>query len=209
MQELDSPEIQQQHEDCLISQAEYVTRLRRLRDDLAAAWQNAERVTALKLSIKVAHLLQDTSVPQFYPILFVLVADALDTMGALVYQRILLKCEKEDDGTAVCSLPTSFTCDDVRNQAKETCSNWFTKVGSIFDLPTRLYMELSLFPCYRFLEAMPPVQQIERLVKMTRGWQSALQRRNDREAKCVQHPGCRSCGPTCKLLSSILPGPYD
>jgi hypothetical protein len=38
--------------------------------------------------MKAAKLLSDTSVPAFYPILFVLVTDIMDTIGRLVFDRI-------------------------------------------------------------------------------------------------------------------------
>ena len=50
--------------------------LREMNEDIAAAWLSAERVTALKLATRVARLLSDTSVPAFYPTLFVLVTEA-------------------------------------------------------------------------------------------------------------------------------------
>jgi hypothetical protein len=71
-------------------------------------------VTALKTSIKVARLLSDTSVPQFYPTLFVLVTEVMDTVGRLVYDRIHTKAEKEDDGTPVTTLPKGFKASQVR-----------------------------------------------------------------------------------------------
>jgi len=71
-----------------ISQQEYVRRLRQVNDDMAHAWVGADRINALKLAIKAAKLLSDTSVPAFYPILFVLVTDIMDTIGRLVFDRI-------------------------------------------------------------------------------------------------------------------------
>lgn len=65
-----------------------VARLRELNQEISFAWLNAERVAALKTSIKVARLLSDTSVPHFYPTLFVLVTEVMDTVGRLVYDRI-------------------------------------------------------------------------------------------------------------------------
>ncbi len=55
----------------------------------------------------------------------------MDTVGRLVYDRILTKCEREDDGAVVAKLPSGFSARDVRKEAKDTCQNWFYKVGSI------------------------------------------------------------------------------
>ncbi len=76
------------------------------------AWQ------ALKLAIRVSKLLSDVSVPSFYPTLFVLVTEVMDTVGRIVYDRILKKCEQEDDGTFVGRLPVGFSSRDVRKDAQ-------------------------------------------------------------------------------------------
>lgn len=47
----------------------------------------------------------DTSVPQFYPTLFVLVTDVMDTVGNLVWDRIKKKAEFDDAGNLIASLP--------------------------------------------------------------------------------------------------------
>jgi hypothetical protein len=78
-------------------------------------------VTALKTSIKVARLLSDTSVPQFYPTLFVLVTEVMDTVGRLVYDRIHTKAEKEDDGTLVTTLPKGFKASQVHSSCPCCC----------------------------------------------------------------------------------------
>lgn len=74
---------------------------------------------------QVARLLSDSSVPQFYPTLFVLVTDVLDTVGNLVWNRIKKKAECDDDGNAVAVLPgifwTSFTLEEADLSAIWKC----------------------------------------------------------------------------------------
>ena len=106
---------------------EYITRLKQLNEDIAAAWQASDRINALKLSIQAAKLLRDSSVPTFFPVLFVLVCDILDTIGRLVFERIRAKAERDDDDELIEKLPEGFTCDDVREEAKVTCRNWFRR----------------------------------------------------------------------------------
>jgi hypothetical protein len=152
-----------------MTQEEFVSQLREMNEDIARAWLGAERVTALKLATRVARLLCDTSVPSFYPTLFVLVTEVMDTMGRLVFSRIHAKAEREDDGTVVASLPAAFSVADVRQDAKDTCLNWFYKIGAVRDLLPRVYMELAILRCYHFLQAPPPRAQLARLAAMQRG----------------------------------------
>ncbi|CAI9267100.1 unnamed protein product [Lactuca saligna] len=55
-----------------------------LKDEIMRSWHSDDRVTTLKLSIKVARLLMDTSVAQFYPTIFVLGADIMDMLGDMM-----------------------------------------------------------------------------------------------------------------------------
>ncbi|KAG0616815.1 hypothetical protein M758_5G143800 [Ceratodon purpureus] len=153
----------------IISQQEYVTRLRELNDEIALAWLNNERVAALRLTIKVARLLMDTSVPQFYPTLFVLVTDVMDTVGNLVWDRIKRKSEGDESDELVALLPANFTADDVRPEAKETCNNWFYKIGCIREVLPRIYLEIAILRCTVFLEKDPAAGSIQRLTLMMRG----------------------------------------
>ncbi|KAJ6754149.1 ESOPHAGEAL CANCER ASSOCIATED PROTEIN [Salix purpurea] len=147
---------------------EYVSRLHELKDEINRAWHAEDRVTALKLTIQVAKLLMDTSVLQFYPTLFVLATDVLDMLGDMVWKRIQQKAEFSEDGTFLCSLPEDFKTSDICSDAKETCNNWFCKVGSIRELLPRIYLELAIFPCWRFLLDKPQ-DSLQRLVMMARG----------------------------------------
>ena len=140
----------------IISQQEYVMRLRELNGEIALAWLNNERVSALPLTIKVSlwmnYLCQcpvcspfvemglrsfreapcfecnnfesangilhpyqaigswrgcwwTQSVSQFYPTLFILVTDVMDTVGNLVWNRIQKKAEEDEFNNVVASLP--------------------------------------------------------------------------------------------------------
>ncbi|XAR67433.1 hypothetical protein NMG60_11002197 [Bertholletia excelsa] len=168
LEELDDPQRFAEDGMKYISQQEYVSRLHELKDEITHAWQANDRVTSLKLSIKVARLLMDTSVLQFYPTLFVLATDVMDMLGDLVWQRIKEKAEFSEDGNVICSLPENFEAKDICLDAKETCNNWFFKIGSIRELLPRIYLELAILPCWRFLLDHPG-DVLQRLVMMTRG----------------------------------------
>ncbi|KAL3681400.1 hypothetical protein R1sor_024356 [Riccia sorocarpa] len=169
LEELEDPEKEAREGTKIISQQEYVTRLKELNEEISQAWLNNERVAALRLSIKVARLLSDTSVPQFYPTLFVLVTDVMDTVGNLVWNRIKKKAEFDEDGKLISALPVNFTADDVRQEAKDTCFNWFYKIGSIRELLPRIYLELAIVRCMLYLERDPPISTFQRLTQMMRG----------------------------------------
>lgn len=138
LEELDDPQKNAEEEVKLITRQEYISRLHELKDDIGRAWRAEDRVTSLKLSIKVARLLMDTSVAQFYPAIFILVTEVLDMLGNLVWERIKRKAEYDDDGNLICSLRENFKSKDVCYDAKETCNNWFCKIGSIRELLPRM-----------------------------------------------------------------------
>ncbi|XP_024968230.1 UPF0505 protein C16orf62 homolog isoform X1 [Cynara cardunculus var. scolymus] len=152
----------------IVGQQEYIARLHELKDEIMRSWHSDDRVTSLKLSIKVAMLLMDTSVAQFYPSLFVLATDIMDMLGDMVWERIKQKAEFADDGTMICSLPDDFDSNNICLEAKETCSNWFRKIASIHELLPRIYLELAIFPCWRFLHDNVG-DSLMRLVMMIRG----------------------------------------
>lgn len=65
------------------------------------------RISSFKTNssvVQVTRLLMDTSVLQFYPTLFVLATDILDTLGDMVWERIKWKAEFAEDGTRLYSL---------------------------------------------------------------------------------------------------------
>jgi hypothetical protein len=74
-----------------LSQQDYVKRIDELNTQMISAWDQDQRVKALKIAIQAAKLLADMSVIQFYPSKFVLITDILDTFGRLVFDRIRSK----------------------------------------------------------------------------------------------------------------------
>ncbi|RXI03462.1 hypothetical protein DVH24_004114 [Malus domestica] len=168
LEELEDPEKFAEEGGKVITGQEYVSRLHELKAELTHAWHANDRVTSLKLSIKVARLLMDTSVLQCYPTLFAIATDILDILGDMVWERIKLKAEFTEDGTRIFSLPENFSVSDICFDAKETCNNWFCKIGAVRELLPRIYLELALLPCWRFLVDQP-LNSLRRLVMMTRG----------------------------------------
>jgi hypothetical protein len=159
-----------------LTQKEYEEHVAQLSADLDRAWANDERVGSLKIAIQLAKLLADTNNPQFYPTVFVLVTDVLDRFGNMVFKRIKLKAEEainEAAGTASSkkkfTLGDDFTANEIPASAKDTCRNWFYKSACIRELLPRVYVEIALFKCYRFLTDADMPSILTRLGSIIRG----------------------------------------
>ncbi|CRK98610.1 CLUMA_CG011946, isoform A [Clunio marinus] len=147
-----------------LTQQEYMAKIQLLNSELVAAWRTDQRVKSLKIAIQCSKLLADpSSVMQFYPSKFVLITDILDIFGKLVYDRLKSKSENEK------SLPENFSPDMIPESAKETCLNWFYKIASIRELLPRLYVEMCLIRCYKFINPKEIDQSLQRISKMIRG----------------------------------------
>lgn len=160
----------EQEQDMELSQQDYVNHIETLHSELANAWETEQRVKSLKIAIQCAKLLSDTNVIKFYPSKWVLVTEILDTFGELVYQRIKQRSFTPVGGGPPTALPDDFVLDDVNDEARETCRNWFFKIASIRELLPRMYVEMSILRCYRFLITPDQLKAIvDRLCAMIRG----------------------------------------
>jgi len=142
------------------------------------AWAKDERVGSLKIAIKLAKLLADTTVPQFYPSMIVMVTEALDRFGDMVFRRLRNRADEalaneDGSGNNIGSkqkvLNDNFEAADVPSLARETCRNWFYKVACIRELLPRIYVELALFRCYRFLTSTDYLPILSRIGSIIRG----------------------------------------
>ena len=106
-------------------------------------------------------------------------------------------------------MPEDFKASRVRTVAKNTCRNWFYKIATIRDMVPRIYMELALFKCYRFIQDEPPTVQIRRLMKMSRGVADPLAAAYVRMyiAKCALAYGCETADSamTLEILKEFMP----
>ena len=72
----------------------------------------------------------------------------------MVYRRLVTRAEEalsEHKRSGSLKLPANFRSGDVPPSAKDTCRNWFYKTACIKELLPRIYVEITLLKCYRFL----------------------------------------------------------
>lgn len=136
--------------------ADFEARMVKLQVKLTRAWTADQKVAALKIAIECSKLLIESRAPQYYPSMFVLVSEILDTFGRLVFERLRAGAEEENVKMGVTGrlqgrLHDDFTVADVGADTQETCRNWFYKISCIRELLPRLYIEIALLPCYRFV----------------------------------------------------------
>jgi len=156
-----------------LTQKEYEDHINKLHSDLVKAWGNDERVGSLKIAIQLAKLLSDTNVPKFYPCMFVMVTDILVKFSDMVYNRLKNKAEEvlneNNSSKKRITLPFDFTSSDVPLSAKETTRNWFYKIACIRELLPRIYIEITLLKCYKFLTDTDLPSIMSRLASIIRG----------------------------------------
>src|SRR3989338_5229234 len=158
-----------EEQDMELSQQDYINHIESLHQELSNAWETEQRVKSLKIAIQCAKLLSDTSVIKFYPSKWVLVTEILDTFGDLVFQRIRQRSFTPANGGPPTALPEDFTLDQVNEEARETCRNWFFKIASIRELLPRMFIEMSIMRCYNFILQDGLKDIVNRICAMIRG----------------------------------------
>ncbi|TDH73869.1 uncharacterized protein CCR75_008039 [Bremia lactucae] len=154
-----------------ISQKQYISKVKEMETRLIESWNNNQKVEALRIAIKCVKLLADTdTAPQLYPCVFALVSEILDVFGNLVFNRIRSRASEDENGQPLPEpLSDHFMSSDINIQATEMCRNWFYKTACIRELLPRIYIELALLRCYRFLCDGEYFQITSRLSNMIKG----------------------------------------
>jgi hypothetical protein len=169
LEQLADPTAESEAKEVLkLSQKEYIAHIERLHEEIVKAWNNQERVKTLKLAIQTAKLLADTSVPQFYPSMFVIVSELLDSFGDLIYERLFKKGNTVENGRVV-SLKADFAPEDVPQETRETARNWFYKIASIRELIPRILVECAVLRAYAFIPGSQYEAIFSRLSCLIRG----------------------------------------
>ncbi|KAK9084795.1 hypothetical protein Sjap_025206 [Stephania japonica] len=155
IEELNDPQKFTEGEVKVISWLEFVERLRELKDEIRHAWGADDRVTSLKLSIKVAKLLMDTSVSEFYPTLFFLVTDVMDMLGDMITSKVVMSAP----------MPKKPVITGFAKLAPYM--NFFHECHFVAWWAIS-YLELAILHCSRFLNDQP-FDSLHRLTMMMRG----------------------------------------
>ena len=104
--------------------------------------------------------------------MFVFVTSALQRFSDMVFVRLRNKADEglqQASGQRSAKLPDNFTSDQVPAGAKETTRNWFYKTACIRELLPRVYIEVTLLRCYRFLSDSDYPTVLSKLASIIRG----------------------------------------
>ena len=163
MELLDTIHSTQQKEVSYLSNQEFISHIQSLGKEMEAAWGQNDRVKTLKIAIQAVKMLKDIMNPEFYPSVFMTIIELLDTFSSLVYTRLKEMAFEGRETT------DSFPSASVAQKAKDTALNWFLKTSCIRELIPRLYVEMSLLRCYRFLWDDKYDETLKRLSEQLRG----------------------------------------
>jgi hypothetical protein len=147
------------------NQIELISVVEAMDADLRFQWNAGDRVRSVRIAIRAAKLLGHNNIPQCYPSVFVLAATVLDTFGDNVAKRVLESAAQ--DNFVVAKLIARGEEPDVGlipPAAVEMCNNWFLKIMSIRELLPRIYVELSLLKCYKYVLRKFRIPSLESVV---------------------------------------------
>ncbi|CAG9321359.1 C16orf62 [Blepharisma stoltei] len=162
MELLEAPSKHKSNEISYVSHKEFITHIETLTRELDQAWGINDRVKTLKLAIQATKMLKDVTDPAYYPSVFITITNMLEHFGDLVYQRLMNIAF--DGKTDEIFLPTQ-----VNELARDTATNWFLKISCIRELQPRIFIEMALLKCYRFLWIDKYPEVLGRLVSQIRG----------------------------------------
>jgi len=154
----------------MITAQEFTNQLERLEKELNKFWEKDDKVACIRIAIQCAKLLNDVASPVFYPQKFILLTDILDTFGNLVLGR-MKKLTKHHSGGKVVIDEDDQNIDYslIPDKVQEICMNWFLKSACIREVLPRIYLELALVSCHKFMQRRVQQSDLLRLSKMVRG----------------------------------------
>ena len=156
----------------LLTAQEFTSQLERLNRELKKFWEKEDKVACFRIAIQCAKLLNDMASPVFYPQKFILLTDILDNFGALVYGRMKKLTKQHSGGKVIIDDDTvleTFDWSLIPDKVQEVCLNWFLKSACIREVLPRIYLELALVSCHKFMQRRVQQSDLLRLSKMVRG----------------------------------------
>ena len=108
-------------------------------------------MACIRIAIQCAKLLNDVASPVFYPQKFILLTDILDEFGRLVLGRMKKLTKEHSGGKVIIEDDTPIDFSLIPDKVQEICMNWFLKSACIREVLPRIYLELSLVHCHKFM----------------------------------------------------------
>ena len=144
---------QRQGTGTLITAKDFTQQLVKLNKEMKRFWEKEDKVACMRIAIQCAKLLNDMETPLFYPQKFILLTDILDNFGSLVYGRMKKLTKEYSGGKIVISEDNEDQIDytKIPDKVREVCMNWFLKSACIREVLPRIYLELALVTCHRFI----------------------------------------------------------
>lgn len=142
-----------------------------LNREMLHSWHTNDRVKTLKIAIQSAKMLRDADNEMTYPAKVSGILEILLQFGTFVYDRLKqMNFNPENKANFdMEALGDSFEEGQILEATKDTTMNWFMKTSCIRELLPRIYIEIALFKCYRFLHDVDMKQTFARIAKQIRG----------------------------------------
>jgi len=156
----------------MLTAQEFTSQLERLNRELKKFWEKEDKVACIRIAIQCAKLLNDVASPVFYPQKFILLTDILDQFGTLVFGRMKKLTKLHSGGKLVIDDDTNeqnFDFSLIPDKVQEVTMNWFLKSACIREVLPRIYLELALVQCHKFMQRRVQQSDLLRLSKMVRG----------------------------------------
>jgi hypothetical protein len=153
-----------------ITADEFQIQFKKLRRKMNQFWSKEDKVACLKICIQCAKLLNDTETPAFYPMKFMIITEIMDDFGKMVFDR-MKKLSLQHQGVTnwQAQLDNEIDFRTTPDFVKEKTNNWFLKCACIREVLPRVYLELTLVSCRRFMNKRMSVNDLDRLSLMVRG----------------------------------------
>ena len=137
-----------------MSAQDFTKQLEKLTTELDKLWAKEDKVGCMRIAIQCAKLLNDVATPIFYPQKFIILTDILDKYGSLVHGRMKALTKLHSGGKIVIDEDTdmaNFDWSVIPAKVQVICSHWFLKTACIREVLPRIYLDLALVSCNKYM----------------------------------------------------------